>query len=211
MRRYEAWLNAMAEPEVVRREAFVECPIAHPTLVVRAAILRERGYRARGWPEDYDLVLRLLAEGRQISVVPKRLHLWRDRPDRLSRRDPTYGLERFTACKAAFLADGLLKATPRYVLWGYGDTGRALRRALLAHGRAPSHVVELHPGRLGNRPAGGQGNRIHGAPVISPEELPELRPRALVVSVAGAGPRSQIRTALHGMGFREGRDFICAA
>jgi len=211
MRRYEAWLNGMATPDVVRREAFVECPIAHPTLMIRARLLRDLGYRARGWPEDYDLVLRLLAEGHRIGVVPERLHLWRDQPDRLSRRDPTYGLDRFTACKAAFLADGLLRNRPSYVLWGYGDTGRALRRALLTHGRAPSHVVELHPGRLGDQCGGRPGNRIHGAPVIRPEALLELRPRALVVSVAGAGPRAEIRAALAAMGFQEGRDFVCAA
>ena len=29
------------------------------------------------------------------------------------------------------------------MLWGYGGTGRALRRALLAHGKWPSHVVSV--------------------------------------------------------------------
>jgi hypothetical protein len=38
------------------------------------------------------------------------------------------------------------------------------------------------------------------------------RPRErLVVSVAGAVPRSEIRAALAGMGFAELRDFVCAA
>ena len=89
------------------------------------------------------------------------------------------------------------------MLWGYGDTGRALRRALLAHGRRPSHVVEMHAGRL--------GNVIHGAPVIHPDALTLDTHRPLVASVAGATARTQIRTALVARGFRELHDFVCAA
>src|SRR5581483_1191472 len=37
MRAYERWLNAIASPAAVRAEAFVECPVAHPTLVARTS------------------------------------------------------------------------------------------------------------------------------------------------------------------------------
>src|SRR5262249_24029781 len=60
---YERWLNAIETPADVAREAFIECPLAHPTLTLRAQVLRDSAYRERGWPEDYDLVLRLLAAG----------------------------------------------------------------------------------------------------------------------------------------------------
>lgn len=202
-RAYERWLNAIDSPERVAAEAFVECPLAHPSLVARRDVLLATGWRDCGWPEDYDLVLQLLAAGRRIGVVPRRLLGWRDGPERLSRRSSVYALERFTACKAHFLAQGLLAAGREYVLWGYGDTGRALRRALARHGKEPSHVVEVHPGRL--------GQRIHGAPVVPPEALGALRDLRVVVSVAGAGPRAEIRAALARMGFREGLDFVCAA
>jgi glycosyltransferase involved in cell wall biosynthesis len=203
MRRYERWLRSIASPEAVRAEAFVECPIPHPTLCARAEVLHAFGFRDAGWPEDYDLVLRLLAAGHALAVVPRRLLLWRDHPERLSRRSPRYAPAAFTACKAAFLAQGFLEAAPDYVLWGYGGTGRALRRALAVHGKRPSHVVELHPRRL--------GQRIHDAPVIPPDALAALRPARIVVSVAGEGPRARIRAALAVMEFREGRDFLCAA
>jgi len=202
-RRYESWLNALGGAESVRRDAFVECPIAHPTLMIRTRILQEFGYRAMGWPEDYDLVLRLLGEGHGLAIHPRRLLGWRDSPGRLSRQAPEYGLERFTACKAAHLASGPLKPAHSYLLWGYGSTGRALRRALLAHGKAPSHIIEVHPRRL--------GQRIHGAPVVGPEAIPSLPRHPILVSVAGSGPRSEIRRALAAMGRREGRDFFCAA
>jgi glycosyltransferase involved in cell wall biosynthesis len=200
---YERWLNGIASAERVRAEAFVECPVVHPTLMMRRPELAALGYRDVGWPEDYDLVLRALARGLEIAVVPRRLLAWRDRPDRLSRTGASYALPRFTAIKAAFLAEQFLARTDHYVLWGYGFTGRALRRALLAHGKRASHIVEVHPGRL--------GNTIHGAPVVPPEALPGLAPLPVVVSVARAGPRDQIRAAMTDMGFRETRDFVCAA
>ncbi len=200
---YERWLNSIDTSCRVRQEAFVECPIAHPTLMIRRQVLRALGYRDCGWPEDYDLLLRLLTQGYTVGVVPCRLLSWRDRPQRLSRCSPTYALERFTACKAAFLAASFLRDTETYMLWGYGDTGKALRRALLAHGKSPSYIVELHPGRL--------GNRIHNAPVIRPEALVRVPRCRMVVSVAGVQARREIRHMMTRLGYVELRDFVCAA
>src|SRR5262249_52085808 len=149
LRRYEAWLNGIDAPARVRAEAFVESPIVHPTLLIRTQALRTAGYRDVPWPEDYDLMLRLLDAGHELAVVPHRLLGWRDHPARLTRTGARYALERITACKARFLAAGFLAARDEYVLCGYGATGRALRRALLAHGKRPSHLVEVHAGRLG--------------------------------------------------------------
>lgn len=200
---YEAFLNSVRSEREVRANAFVECPVAHPALAFRAATLRAFGYRDRGWPEDYDLVLRMLAAGERIGVVPRVLLRWRDRPDRLSRRHPAYALPRFVECKAEFLAGGPLAGGDRYVLWGYGDTGKALRRALGRHGKTPAAIVELHPGRL--------GQRIDGVAVVPPERVPDWRGTPLLASVAGAVARGQIRAALAEMGWVETRDFWCTA
>jgi hypothetical protein len=135
--------------------------------------------------------------------VPRRLLGWRHGPGRLSQTHPAYAPGSFTACKAAFLAEGFLGGADRYLLWGYGATGRALQRALRERGKRPAAIVELHPGRL--------GNRIHGAPVIPPGELAGGLEAPLVVSVAGAEARGRIRAALAGMGYRESRDYVCAA
>jgi len=203
LRAYERWLNSVDSPARVRAEAFVECPVAHPSLLVRRALLTAVGYRDRGWPEDYDLVLRLLAAGHEIGVVPRRLLGWRDGPGRLTRTHPVYGLDRITACKASFLADGFLAGGERYLLWGHGGTGRALARALRGHGKHPSHVIEVHAGRL--------GNVIHGAPVVPPAALVDLPRLPLVASVAGEAARSEIRAFLATLGWIETRDFVCAA
>jgi glycosyltransferase involved in cell wall biosynthesis len=200
---YESWLNSLASPDAVRRDAFVECPVAHPTLLARREVLAAFMYRDVAWPEDYDLVLRWLAAGHEIGVVPRRLLAWRDHPGRESRTSERYAGSAFTACKAAFLVEGFLAERRAYVLWGYGDTGRLLRRALLAFDRRPSHIVEVKRGRI--------GQRIHGAPVIEPAALPALRGTPIVVSVARAEPRALIRRELAAMGFEELRDYVCAA
>ncbi|MFQ5417706.1 MAG: glycosyltransferase family 2 protein, partial [Myxococcota bacterium] len=113
MRRYERWLNTVDSRHRVRVEAFVECPIAHPTLLIRLPVLRALGYRDAGWPEDYDLFLRLLAEGHAGDIVPRRLLSKRHGSNTFSQSDGAYSPERFTACKAAFLARSFLAAAPR--------------------------------------------------------------------------------------------------
>lgn len=203
LRTYERWLNSIDSPQRVREDAFIECPIVHPTLMIRRDTLAELRYRDCGWPEDYDLILRMVTRGDEIGVVPQRLLCWRNSPQRQTWIGEQYSLDRLTTCKAAFLAAHFLAGTDTYILWGYGDTGRAVHRALLHHGKRPSHVVEVHPGRL--------GNVIHGAPVVGHEQLPQLPHRPVVVSVAGEGPRRQIRDAMTAMGFREVRDFVCTA
>lgn len=205
-REYERWLNSLRSADDVARDAFVECPLAHPTFMLRRSVLAQHGYRDAGWPEDYDLVLRLLGAGLRLGVVPERLLCWRDGASRLSRTSPTYAIERFVACKAHFLAAGLLAAGPGYILWGYGKTGRQLARALAVLGKRPRAIIELHPGRI--------GQRILGAPVAAPAELLELArhtPLPIVVSVARPGPRGEVRAALGAGGFVEGRDYVCAA
>ena len=203
LRNYERWLGAISQVEDVQREAFVECPLAHPTLMLRRAALLAAGYRDCAWPEDYDLVLRLLQQGERLGVVPQRLLHWRDGGGRLSRTSARYSLPAFVECKAEFLSSGFLRQVDRYVLWGFGDTGKALAEALARRGKHPAAIVELHPGRL--------GQLIRGVRVVPPEALRSLPRAPLVVSVAGLKPRNEIRAALADMGFAETRDFVCAA
>jgi glycosyltransferase involved in cell wall biosynthesis len=203
LRSYERWLNAMRGPDDVLREAFIECPLAHPSLLLRREALCAVGYRDCPWPEDYDLLLRLLERGARLGVVPQRLLHWRDGSARLSRSSARYCIPAFVECKAEYLARGFLRETGRYVLWGFGDTGKALCQALARHGKHPSAIIELHPGRL--------GQLIRGVRVVPPEALRTLRDQPIVVSVSGLKPRSEIRVALAEMAFTELRDFICAA
>jgi glycosyltransferase involved in cell wall biosynthesis len=200
---YEKWLNGLRTPEAVLRDRFIECPLAHPTWTIRREVLASAGYRDDGFPEDYDALLRITAKGTRLGVVARPLLLWRDGPARLSRIGAAYGADRFTACKAHHLAQSFLGESSEYVLWGYGDTGRVLARALAARGRRPTHIIELHPGRI--------GQRIFGAHVIGVEQLATVKGRKIVVSVAGPQARGEIRERLAATGFVELVEFVCAA
>lgn len=202
-RSYESWLNSIDAAERVRLDRFIECPVVHPTLMFRRDVLQELGYRDQGWPEDYDLILRLHAAGHRIDVVARRLLLWRDHPGRLSRTAAACDLPQIMACRAHYLANDFLAQADTYILWGYGATGRTLRVELLRHGKRPTHIVEVNQRQI--------GNTIHGAPVVGVDALPSLRGRKLIASVAGANPRQLIRAALAEQGFEEGVDFVCAA
>ena len=203
LRAYESWLAEIVDARTVRRERFIECPLPHPSWMVRREILLRYRYRDGAWPEDYDLLLRTLGDGLQWGVVPERLLGWRDHDGRLWRRHPRYAPASFYACKAHFLARGPLARSATYGLWGYGETGKALRRELAAHGKRPAFIVELHPRRL--------GERIHGAPVVAPTALASLPRLPLVAAVAGATARREIRGALRRDGWIEDRDYWCAA
>ena len=52
---------------------------------------------------------------------------------------------------------------------------------------------------------------IHGAPVIPPDGLASLGDRPVVVSVAHAGPRAEVRAWMTRHGRRETVDYVCAA
>jgi len=200
---YQSWLRSLRTPADLLRDRFIESPLPHPSWMIRRSVLAEFPYRERRWSEDYDLILRLAEAGRKIDVLPEPLVLWREHPDRLTHQAETLTLASFTAARAHFLTSGPLRDTARYILWGYGPTGRDLRRALLAHGREPSHIIEVHPRRI--------GQTIHGAPVVPVSAIDKLPHEMILVSVAGAGPRSQVRASLRDAGRVEGRDFICTA
>ncbi|MBN2499851.1 MAG: glycosyltransferase, partial [Anaerolineales bacterium] len=101
---YIEWLNSLVSDEDIRRELFVESPVAHPSVMFRkAAVLAVGGYQDFGWAEDYDLWLRLYLDGVRFGKVPQTLLDWRDQPERLTRRDRRYSLENFIRAKTHYL------------------------------------------------------------------------------------------------------------
>ncbi|HXH97199.1 MAG TPA: glycosyltransferase family 2 protein, partial [Gaiellaceae bacterium] len=105
MRTYASWLNGLVTVEAAMRDVFVECPLPGPALTARAELV---SYRDCGWPEDYDLVLRIWARGGRFRNVDRLVHRWRDHPERLTRTQPAYSLASFRRCKVHFLRRTLL-------------------------------------------------------------------------------------------------------
>jgi len=203
---YEAWLNGLRTHEQMARERFVESPLAHPSVMLRREVLRAAGgYRDCGWPEDYDLWLRLFTAGTRFAKVERRLHFWREHHDRLTRRDPRYSIDAFQRCKAHHLALGPLAGGRPVVMWGAGRTGRRLSRLLLDQGVELTAFIDIDPRKIG-----GTARR---RPVVAPEALPGLLGEGAVVlaAVASRGARELIRARLEAIGLVEGAGFWCVA
>lgn len=204
--RYESWLNSLRGHQEVERNLFVECPLAHPSMMVRAESYRQvGGYRDRGWPEDYDLVFRLHRSGCRLANLPEVLLSWRITADRLSMRSDRYSPEAFRRCKVHHLLRGYLPRGRVLVIWGAGRVGKPLARELLRHQLQPAAFVDLDPRKL--------GQHVHGAVVRPPpflNERPESRPFVLV-AVGSPGAREDIRASLAEMGYEESEDYLALA
>lgn len=204
-RRYEAWLNSLLTPDEHARERFIECPIAHPSMLLSSEAVRAvGGYEAHGWPEDYDLLLRLHEAGYGMAKVDRQLLKWREHPHRTSRNHADYHPATFYRCKAHYLRRGPLAEDRPALLFGGGPVSKALGRALLDEGVTILATVDVDPRRI--------GQRIQGRPVISHEAGFALRGQALGLTALGRPEaRAELREKLRAAGWREGTDYLCAS
>jgi len=203
--RYEQWLNSRRTSAQIHRDLFVESPLAHPSVTMRGSAYREvGGYRDLDGPEDYDLWLRMARAGWRLAKVPAVLFEWRDRTDRLTRRDPRYRPEAFVRLKAHHLAQGPLASDPRPTwIWGAGRYGRQLCRALEAEGARVDAFIDIDPRKI--------GGRRRGLPVLARSALSSHPDVAVLVAVPVPGARTLIRRQLTRVGYVECRDYWCCA
>lgn len=201
-RRYEEWINGVLTTEEVERDLFVECPIPHPTLLIRRETLDTTGaYRDEGWPEDYDLVLRIWRAGYLLGKVPAVLLRWREGQDRLSRTDPRYSDDAIRQCKVHYLSSRV--AERPVLVCGAGPVGKAFALALMDRGHRIAAFVDLDPRKI--------GQTIHGAPVVEPTDIDQYKGTYALAAVASQTARSAIRAYLAAAGFREPEDCCAVA
>lgn len=200
---YELWQNSLAEHSLIIRDLFVESPFVHPGIMTRRTILEDLGgYHDTSWPEDYDLWLRMAAAGVHFARLPQTLLFWRDHPERATRTMNEYALHAFRACKCHHLLRGYLQNTLDVVIAGAGLEARAWQRLLATSEVTVSNWLDVDPRKL--------GRILHGAPVISPEEL-QLNGRKMIVAIGVRGAREQFRGVAKRRGWQEGMDFVCVA
>jgi glycosyltransferase involved in cell wall biosynthesis len=202
--KYEEWLNSLVTHAEIARDMFVESPLAHPSVVMRKQDLVEiGGYRDMGWPEDYDLWLRLFMAGKRFEKVPRLLLYWREWENRLTFTDSRYSLENFMRLKAHFLAQMVSRLSRPVVIWGAGMTGRRLGKHLMRSGVQPVAVVDIDPRKV--------GRKMRGVPIIWPEELTRYPDAFVLVAVGSSEARELIRRRLEKLNRTECRDFLCTS
>lgn len=203
MQSYETWQNSLHCHDLIIRDLFVESPFVHPSVTVRRKLLKQaNGFRDCGWPEDYDLWMRLAAAGTSFARLPDSLFFWRDHPERATRVMDAYATSAFRACKLHHLQQGYLKNTGNVVIAGAGLEGRAWQRILAAQGIRVSKWVDVDQRKI--------GTVLHDAPVVGTEQLLDLHSKILV-AIGVRGAREQFRELVLPMGLKEGLDFICVA
>jgi len=205
---YIDWQNSLVTDADIRREIFVESPLVHPSVMLRRELLHQvGGYQEHGWPEDYDLWMRLYLAGAVFAKVPSLLLEWREYPGRLTRQDSRYSVENFLRLKANYLARGPLADRDAVLIWGAGMMGRRLSKHLLRLGVPLVAFFDVDPRKI--------GRTRRGLPVLSPDELPArmnqyARP-VLLAAVGARGARALIRLRLADFGLREGIDWWSVA
>lgn len=209
MQRYLAWQNALVTPADHARSIFVEAPLCHPaTLIRRAALEQVGGFRELAWPQDYDLWLRLDAAGFGLAKVPRVLFRWRIHAASVTWQSPKNTRARFLEARAWFLAERLrvLGRASSFAVWGAGQTGRRLARALEAHDLRAVAFVDIDAAKI--------GRRARDVAIVSASDgiaRASCGDWLLVVAVGEAGARDVVRQRLLAAGLVEGSAFVCAA
>jgi glycosyltransferase involved in cell wall biosynthesis len=208
LRLYLDWQNTLTTSEAIAREIYVESPLVHPSVMMRADwVQRVGGYQDHGWPEDYDLWLRLHAAGGRFAKVPQTLFYWREHPGRLTHGDPRYAIDSFLRAKAHYLSLGPLQGRQSVILWGAGIVGKKLSRLLLAEGLPLTAFVDIDPAKI--------GRTRRALPVIGPRDFMPLWTQspqpALLAAVGARGARTVVRQQITSLGLVEGRDWWAVA
>ncbi len=203
LQRYERWINSLISHRAMIRELFVECPIPHPTLMIKRRIIRAvGGYRLGHFPEDYDLVFRCWLAGARFAKVPAVLLDWRDSTKRLQRQSARYSRDNFRKLKLRYLRQSHLRGGV-VTVWGAGRNGKPWARLLQQAGLEVAGFIEISPRKI--------GKLIYGLPVFPPKEI-DNKARGIILCAVGAqGAREEIRGYLKGIGRREEKDFLFVA
>lgn len=205
---YFQWLNRLVKHDDITREIFIESPLPNPSMTMRKSwIMAAGGYQDHGWPEDYDLWLRLYLAGAKFAKIPRVLLAWREHENRLTHTDSRYSVKNFLRAKAHYLAKGPAADRDAVIVWGAGMTGRRLSKHLIREGLPVVAFVDIDPNKI--------GGTLRGQPIIARQELmawwKRYRHPILLTAVRARKARPLIREKLNSFGLIEGQDWWAAA
>jgi glycosyltransferase involved in cell wall biosynthesis len=205
---YYQWLNSLLTHEDITREIFVESPLANPSTAFRKSLIHGiGGYKDFGWPEDYDLWLRVYLAGGRFAKVPEFLLEWREHPNRLTHKDPRYSVENFLRAKAHYIARGPAKDRDAVFIWGAGMTGRRFSKHIMREGLPLKAFIEVDQKKI--------GKTRRGKPIIARSDLiaewKKYHHPILLTAVRARKAGPLIKARLAEFNLIEGEDWWAAA
>lgn len=199
--RYIEWANTLRQPSDFTAARFIESPVIQPgVLMTQEAYRKAGGYRRSDGPEDYDLWLRMLADGARFFQAPRAELEWRDSATRLTRTHDDYCPELMTRTKAHHLAQVPEIAEYGVTIAGSGPQGRRMTRLLLERGVQVHKLYDVDPRKI--------GSQAHGRPIVAAHEMSERDPKAVLLACVGRGGREKIRKLALACGYSEGVDYF---
>jgi glycosyltransferase involved in cell wall biosynthesis len=129
--KYADWLNDLCKTSSHAKNVFKECVIASPNWMAYKKDLESiNAFQDEVYPEDYNLVFKMIEKNLKIVCSDKITHLWRDHPARASRTLEQYKDQKYYALKVKFFIKFYGKKN--IILWGAGPSGKGLAKELIA-------------------------------------------------------------------------------
>ncbi len=197
------WQNSIVTPGEHAIQRFIESPLAHPSVMFRKSLIRKYGmYDTGPVPEDYELWLRWFDNDAKFHKIPRKLLIWTDHPQRLSRNHENYSKEAFFNVKCHYLAKWInrtVSSDKKIIVCGSSRIGRKRADLLKELG------VDIYGFTDVKKRPNRQVNFIPYQQITDPNKW------FLINFIGRRGVGEAIRKHFTELGFEEGRDLILAA
>lgn len=199
-KKYENWLNRLVHHNTHFEDLYRECVLPSPAwLIHRADLIAAGAFHVNRYPEDYDLCFRFYEQNFRIIGIPETVHLWRDHPDRTSRKDPIYADQNYLDLKLFWFTRLHYDPHCPFVIWGAGKKGKLMARYFLNQNLS-FHWVTNNSKK--------QGINIYEQILVSPEDLDFNEQEIILIAVATPTARKGIDDFLHKKNKQRGVDYF---
>jgi len=193
------WINKLVTNEQMARKRFQDSPLANPSSMFRKSLIDKYGnYSETNLPEDYEFWLRLFHFGVRFGKIEENLFHWSDLPDRITRTNSNYSIDKFFEVKAVYLAKWIkktFKSTPRIFIIGTGKSVRKRTSLLKHHGFSVYKFVDVK--------ASQNKDTIHITQLPHPDE------NTLILSYIGDRKgKEKLKRYMMEAGYTEGSNFL---
>jgi len=197
--RYDKWLMKVAKLNSHRKEVYKECVIpSNCWLIHRTDFDAIGGFEHDTFPEDYDLCFRFIAGELKIVGLPKILHHWRDRSDRISRNWEEYKDNRFFELKVHYFYKMDRDLSRPLVLWGAGKNGKDLAKLLVQKETSFNWVCDNEK-KI--------GKDIYNVRMKHYSVIETINSPQIIIAVASPDGQKEIEQELEELGLEKGIDY----